>query len=89
MITDLNYEGIKFPVSKKDYCKIEKKNNICINVFGYENDSTYPVYVPNEKFKNFMDLLMISNKNKSHYVYIKDLNRFMCNKTKSKQYFCR
>ena len=33
MITDLNYEGIKFPVSKKDYCKIGKKNNICINLF--------------------------------------------------------
>ena len=25
MINDLNYEGIKFPVSKMDYCKIEKK----------------------------------------------------------------
>ena len=43
MINDLNYEGIEFPVSKKDYCKIEKKNNICINVFCYENDLTYPV----------------------------------------------
>ena len=39
MITDLNYEGIKCPVSKKDYCKTEKKN-ICINVFCYENDLT-------------------------------------------------
>ena len=35
MINDLNYEGIKFPVSKRDYCKFEKKN-ICINVFCYE-----------------------------------------------------
>ena len=26
MITDLNYEGIKFPVSKK-YCKTEKKKS--------------------------------------------------------------
>ena len=25
MINDLDYEGIKFPVSKKDYCNIEKK----------------------------------------------------------------
>ena len=29
-----------------------------------------------------MDLLLISNENKSHYVYIKDFNRFMCNKNK-------
>ena len=33
MINDLDYERIKFPVSKKDYCKIERQNNICINVF--------------------------------------------------------
>ena len=25
MINDLNYEGIEFPVSKINYCKIEKK----------------------------------------------------------------
>ena len=31
-----------------------------------------------------MDLLVISDENKSHYVYIKDFNRFMCNKTKNK-----
>ena len=38
-----------------------------------------------------MDLLLISNENKSHYVYIKDFNRFMCNETKNKnkKYFCK
>ena len=37
-----------------------------------------------------MILLLISNENKYHYVYIKDFNRFMCNKTKNKKYiyFC-
>ena len=29
----IDYEDIKFPVSKKDFSKIEKNNNICINVF--------------------------------------------------------
>ena len=33
MINNLNFKGIKFIVSKRDYCKIEQKNNICINVF--------------------------------------------------------
>ena len=37
---------------------------------------TYPVYVSNEKFENCMNLLMITDENKSHYVYIKDFNRF-------------
>ena len=41
---DLDYEGIEFPVSKKNYCRIEIQNNICINVFCYENGLTYPVY---------------------------------------------
>ena len=84
MVNDLDCEGIKFPVSKRDYCKIEKKNDICINVFCYENDLTYPVYISDQKLKGVLDLLLIADKNKSHYVYIKDFNRFMCNKTKNK-----
>ena len=91
MINDLNYEGIKFPVSKKDYCRIERQDNICINVFCYENGLTYPVYVSDQKFHNFMDLLLISDENKSHFVYIKDFGRFMRNKAKNrnKKYFCK
>ena len=34
---ELNYDGIEFPIQEKDFNKIEIKNNICINVFGYEN----------------------------------------------------
>ena len=84
MINDLDYEGIKFPVSKTDYCKFERKNDICINVFCYENGLTYPAYVSNQKFRDCMDLLLISGENKSHYVYIKNFDRFMCNKTRNK-----
>ena len=38
-----------------------------------------------------MDLLLVTNENKSHYVYIKDFKRFMFQKTKnkSKKYFCK
>ena len=42
LVSKLNYEEINFPVSKKDYCKIEKQNNICINVFCNDNNLTYP-----------------------------------------------
>ena len=84
MVNDLDYKGIKFPVSKKDFGKIEKKTNICINVFCFGNNLVYPVYVSDQNFRNCMDLLMITNKNKSQYVYIKDFNRFMCNKTTCK-----
>ena len=82
--SDLDYKGIEFPVSRNDFGKIEKKNNTCINVFFYENNLVYPVNISDEKFKNCMDLLMITDDNKSHFVYIKHFNRFICNKTKSK-----
>ena len=61
--------------SKKDFSKIEKKNNICINVFCYADYMVYPVYVSKEKFKSYVDLLLITDENKSHYVSIKDFNR--------------
>ena len=63
MINDLDYKGIQFPVSKKNYCRIERQNNICINLFCYENNLTYPVYVSGQKFGNYIDLLLISNDN--------------------------
>ena len=84
MINKLDYERIKFPVSKKDFCKIERQNNICINALCFKSGLTYPIYVLNQKFKDCIDLLLISNENKSHYVYIKDFSKFMCNKTKIK-----
>ena len=60
-------------------------------MFCCENGLTYPVDVSDQKFHNFMDLLLISEENKSHYVYIKYFDRFMCNKTKNKnkKYFCK
>ena len=38
-----------------------------------------------------MDLLLVIDGDKSHYVYIKDFNRFMFQKTKNKnkKYFCK
>ena len=30
MVNDLNYERIKFPVSKNDHNKIEPKDKICL-----------------------------------------------------------
>ena len=91
MINNLDYKGIKFSVFEKDYCRIERRNNICINVFCYETGLTCPVYLSDQKFGDCMDLLLISDDNKSHYVYIIYFNRFICNKTKNKNkiYFCK
>ena len=84
LINYLDYEGITFPVSKKVIEKIEKKNNIWINVFCYEGNLTYPVYVSDQKFENCMDLLLtkIISKILTDLCVIKQ-------KIKIKKYFCK
>ena len=42
---ELNYGRIEFPVQEKDFNKTEIKNNICINVFGYENELIFLIYI--------------------------------------------
>ena len=91
IVKDLNYSNVDFPISKKDYCKIEVLNKINVNVFCYENKVVYPVYLSNQCFNDCLDLLLIPNGFTSHYVYIKDFNRLMFNKTRHKgnKYFCK
>ena len=78
-------------MQEKDFSKIEVKNNICINVFGYENGLVFPIYVSDQKFEDSMDLLLLIDDDKSHYVYMKDFDRFMFHKTKNKneKWFCK
>ena len=52
----LDYSDINFPVSEKDYSKIEDKNSININVYSYDNSTFCTIYVSNKKFSNNMDL---------------------------------
>ena len=86
----LKYDEIEFPVQEKNFSKIEVKNNICI-VFGYENGLVFPIYVSDKKFEESIDFLLLIDDDKSHYVYIKDFDRFMFHKTKNKnkKWFCR
>ena len=80
----LNYGEIEFPLQEKDFSKIEAEHNICINVFGYEKGLVFSIYNLDKKFENSMDLLLLIDDDKSHYLYIKDFDRFMFHKTKTK-----
>ena len=68
---------------------METKNSIFINVFDYENKLRLPIYISAQKFENSMDLLLIINENKSHYMYIKDWQMFHKTINKNKKYFCK
>ena len=59
-------------MQEKGFNNTEVKNNICINVFDYEDEFVFPIYVSNQKLEQSVDLLLLSNDDKSHYVYIKD-----------------
>ena len=36
---------MKLPAQKKEYPKIGKENNTSINVFRYEDETTYCIYI--------------------------------------------
>ena len=78
-------------MQEKDFKRVEVQNNICANVFGYENRLVFPVYIFDQTFKSSIDLLLLIDDDKSHYVYIKDFNTFMFHKTKKieKKWFCK
>ena len=90
MINELNYEGTECPVSQKRYNKVEKQNDIRINVFGYENGQPFPINISKETFKDQMNLLLITKDEKKHYILIKHFNSFMYNQSKQKErkHFC-
>ena len=62
-------------------------NKININVFSYENQIIYLLYLSDQSFDDVLNLLLVNN----HYVLIKDFNRLMFKKTKckNKKWFCK
>ena len=60
-----------------------------VNAFGYEN-KVYPFYISKNSYNQALNLLLITEKGKTHYAFIKDFNRLMFSKTKhkDKKHFC-
>ena len=85
----LDYRGINFLMKARNYEIIEERFNINVNVFGYEN-RVFPLYVSKKSNEQVLNVLLISNEEKSHYVFIKDFNRLMYSRTKHKdrKHFC-
>ena len=72
-----------FPLDINDYEKIEDRLQMQVNVFGYEI-KVYPLYISKKSYNQTPNLLFITQKDKSLYVFIKDFNRLMFSKTKAK-----
>ena len=83
LANDLDYDGIKFPVDREDFNKVEMKTNISVHVFCYKNKLPFSIYLSGQTFENSIDLLLVIDEIKSHYEYIKDFDRFMFHKIKN------
>ena len=70
---NLNYSGIVLLLDINDYEKIEDRFQMQVNVFGYEN-KIYPLHISKKSYNETVNLLLITEKDKSHYVFIKDFN---------------
>ena len=68
LASNLNYEGIVFPVKEKYFEKIEVQNNTCVNVFGYEDKLVFP----NTFLIKILTIQYIC------YFCLKIINRIMC-----------
>ena len=77
---------LSFPCKKKILARLRRKTikTMKINVPGYENELVFPIHVSDQKFEDSLDLLLLINDDKSHYVYIQDFDRFMFHKIKNK-----
>ena len=64
----MNLQNLKLPVHKKDYDKIEKQNNMSINVFGYQDKTPYCIYTSKQ---TYADLMLLWNSKNSHYFLFK------------------
>ena len=77
-----DFKDIKFPVKFRDIHKIEEKNSIGNSVFSYENKEKHPIYVSKKCCeKKHVDLLIIGELGKRHYVLIKDFNTLIYDHT--------
>ena len=72
-----------------DYELIENRFEMNVNVFAYEN-KVYHLYLSKKSHNKVLNWLLITENDKSHYVFIKDFNRLMFSTTKhkDKKHFC-
>jgi hypothetical protein len=96
----LDFSSLEYPVSIEQITKFEKLNeNIIINVFQISENKkeieplrikSFDTQQPIDENKTLINLLLFSEKNKSHYVWIKNFSR-LCNHLtghEHKKYWC-
>ena len=86
----LNFQGIDAPTPISQISKVEKLNNLAINVFGWDKGVTVYRLSNQPDGMPRINLLLIEKAGKFHHTWIKDLNRLLRDQSKHKErkHFC-
>ena len=87
---DLNWDGIDFPVSTQAIKRFESRNGVSVNVLALDGKTPY-IYRKGGDYNRVVNLMIIEDNEKSHYVAIKSLGRLlskMNSKHNPSQHFC-
>jgi len=86
----LDFTGIDAPTPLSQIDKVEKQNNLAINVFGWEKGVI--VHRISKQPENIVrtNMMLIEKAGKFHYTWIKNLNRLLYDQSKHKnsKHFC-
>ena len=87
---DLNFKGIDAPTPISQNPKVEKQNNLAINVFGWDKGVTIHRLSKQPQEIPRINMLLIEKAGKFHYTWIKNLNRLLYDQSKHKErkHFC-
>ena len=87
----MDYSGIGFPMKTNEYELVEERFEMNVNAFCWEN-KIYHIYISKRFNTWFLNVLLITREEKSHYVFIKDFDRLIDSKAKTKKqhkkFFC-
>ena len=75
MCDSLGLSNIKTPVNVQDLPKIETQFKISINLYGHSDSNIYPIQTTQSTAEKHVDLLVTSNSETNHYIWIKNFNR--------------
>ena len=89
-LNQIEYGDIKMPMALKDIDKFEKLNNLIINVYGCTENGKeiWPRRISKKRGKEAINLLMLEDENRYHYVLIKNFDRLLGKSDSHPKNFC-
>ena len=78
---ELDMAGIAFPVTTGDIGRFEAQNAVSVNVFGHEDAVVYPLRLTELRDQPHVNLLLLADGEKRHYVLVKNLSRLIAQRS--------